>query len=83
MTESGIGATTTYTYDALDNLTGVTQLGVVGRSFSYSSLGRLTSATNPETGPLGASGTSTSAYDGDGNLFDPHASGCYNQLQLQ
>jgi RHS repeat-associated protein len=40
---------TTYTYDPLDNLTGVNQSGQ-SRGFSYNTLGRLTSATNPESG---------------------------------
>ncbi len=53
---------TSYTYDALDNLTGVSQR-VQSRSFSYDNLGRLTSATNPE------SGTTTFRYDGNGNLI--------------
>jgi RHS repeat-associated protein len=42
---------TTYAYDALDNLTTVTQ-GSQSRTFSYSSLGRLLSATNPESGTI-------------------------------
>ena len=53
---------TTYTYDTLDNLTNVNQGGQL-RSFAYSSLKRLTSATNPE------SGTTTYTYDNNGNLL--------------
>lgn len=51
-----------YTYNALDNLTGVTQTDATtygqgnvkqqARQFSYSSLGRLTAATNPESGQV-------------------------------
>jgi RHS repeat-associated protein len=52
---------TNYSYDALDNLTTVAQ-GVQTRTFVYSSLKRLTSATNPE------SGTISYAYDNNGNL---------------
>ena len=52
---------TSYTYDVLDNLTGVSQ-GVQARTFVYDSLKRLTSATNPE------SGTVTYGYDPNGNL---------------
>ena len=52
---------TSYTYDVLDNLTGVSQ-GVQTRTFVYDSLKRLTSATNPE------SGTVTYGYDANGNL---------------
>ncbi len=42
---------TQYTYDLLDNITGVTQSGQM-RSFSYDSLGRITSESNPETGTI-------------------------------
>lgn len=59
---------TTYGYDVLGNLWSVTQNGLNGsaarlRTFSYDSLSRLTSATNPE------SGTITYAYDANGNVF--------------
>ncbi|HVB34772.1 MAG TPA: hypothetical protein VNJ52_10430, partial [Patescibacteria group bacterium] len=53
--------TTTYAYDALDNLTGVNDDGQT-RSFVYDSLSRLASATNPE------SGTTTYAYDANSNV---------------
>ena len=52
---------TTYSYDALGNLTGVAQ-GSQTRTFAYDSLSRLTSAGNPE------SGTTTYGYDNNGNL---------------
>lgn len=52
---------TSYTYDALDRLTQVTQ-GVQTRSFVYSSLSRLLSATNPER-----NGTDSYEYDANGN----------------
>ena len=52
---------TSYTYSALDNLTGVTQ-GSQTRTFAYDSLSRLTSARNPE------SGTIAYTYDNNGNL---------------
>ncbi len=52
---------TYYSYDVLDDLTGVTQ-GVQTRTFVYDSLKRLTSAANPE------SGTVTYGYDANGNL---------------
>ena len=42
---------TNYKYDALGNLTLVTQ-GNQTRSFSYSSVGRLLSASNPESGVI-------------------------------
>ncbi len=55
------GFKTTYAYDTLSNLTTVNQ-GVQTRTFSYSSLSRLLSATNPE------SGTISYGYDPNGNL---------------
>jgi RHS repeat-associated protein len=62
VTENGISSTTTYGYDALDNLTSVTQPGGSARTFTYSSLKRLISAANPE------SGTTNYTYDNNGNL---------------
>lgn len=53
---------TSYAYDALGNLTAVTQ-GSQTRSFVYDSLKRLQSATNPE------SGTVSYSYDNNGNLL--------------
>jgi YD repeat-containing protein len=55
------GFLTTYQYDALSNLTGVTQGGVT-RSFGYDSLTRLQAAYNPE------SGTTSYTYDANGNV---------------
>ena len=52
---------TDYSYNALGNLTRVTQ-GSQTRTFVYHSLSRLTSATNPE------SGTIAYTYDNNGNL---------------
>ena len=52
---------TPYAYDALDNLTLVSQ-GRQTRIFAYDSLSRLTQATNPE------SGTNRYRYDANGNL---------------
>ncbi|HEY7335897.1 MAG TPA: hypothetical protein VH639_13505, partial [Bryobacteraceae bacterium] len=67
------GGTNLYTYDALDNLIGVQAVGQTNntcasggigqmRCFGYSSLSRLTSATNPE------SGTTNYVYDNNGNM---------------
>src|SRR5208282_2628072 len=56
------GFLTTDAYDALDNLTSVTQGPLNARSFVYDSLSRLTSATNPE------SGATAYTYDADGNV---------------
>jgi RHS repeat-associated protein len=53
---------TTYTNDALDDLSGVVQGGERSRSFTYDSLKRLTSSTNPESGKI------TYTYDSDGNV---------------
>ncbi len=57
----GTGFLTTYQYDSLGNLTGVSQ-GSVTRSFVYDSASRLVSATNPE------SGTTCYQYDANGNV---------------
>ena len=59
---------TLYSYDALGNLLSVNQKGDGSqaarmRMFTYDSLSRLLTATNPE------SGTITYAYDADGNLL--------------
>ena len=53
---------TSYSYDVLNNLRTVTQSQQT-RTFNYDSLGRLSSATNPE------SGTISYGYDNDGNLL--------------
>jgi RHS repeat-associated protein len=60
---------TDYGYDALDNLTSVSQLGNAAlgeaartRSFTYDGLSRLSTSTNPESGTLHYS------YDLNGNL---------------
>ena len=55
------GFKTLYSYDTLNNLTTVSQ-GVQTRTFSYSSLSRLLSVTNPE------SATISYQYDLNGNL---------------
>ncbi|QQS33229.1 MAG: RHS repeat-associated core domain-containing protein [Acidobacteriota bacterium] len=52
---------TSYAYDTLNNLTTVTQ-GAQTRTFTYNSLSRLLTATNPE------SGTIQYGYDPNGNL---------------
>ncbi len=61
---SGFGYVTAYSYDALSNLTGVTQNGSRQRMFAYDGLSRLTSETNPE------SGTITYGYDAGGHQGD-------------
>ena len=55
---SGLDYQTTYGYDALNDLTGVTQ-GSETRSYQFDSLGRMTQATTPE------SGTAYFTYDSD------------------
>jgi YD repeat-containing protein len=61
VTEAGT-AVTSYTYDALDDLTSVAQGSLPNRTFAFDSQARLGSATNPE------SGTTTYTYDPNGNL---------------
>ncbi|MGA2436673.1 MAG: hypothetical protein ABSG25_15465, partial [Bryobacteraceae bacterium] len=56
------GTTTNYAYDGLNNLTGVNMAGQT-RSFTYSSLSRLLSSNNPESGAINYS------YDSNGNLL--------------
>jgi RHS repeat-associated protein len=58
----GLNYVTNYTHDALDDLTGVTQVSSRSRTFTYDSLARLTSAANPESSSV------TYAYDSDGNV---------------
>ena len=61
----GLNYSTSYYYDALDHLTAVSQgycPACQSRWFGYDNAGRLTSASNPE------SGTVQYAYDGVGNL---------------
>lgn len=53
---------TTYTYDALDNLTHVTQSPQPARVYNYDSMRRITSAYNPETGTINYE------YDRNNNL---------------
>ena len=60
---SGLNYETVYQYDALDDLTNVTQNSSRPRTFAYDSLKRLTSANNPE------SGTVAYTYDADGNVI--------------
>jgi RHS repeat-associated protein len=64
---NGSNYLTTYSYDALDSLIGVSQIDPVTsynqtRGFAYDSLKRLTSSSNPE------SGTIAYQYDDNGNL---------------
>jgi len=69
---SGAGFPTTYQYDALNNLTSVTQGGLNVRSFAYDSLSRLITASNPESGTTcygtWSGSTCVSGYDADGNM---------------
>ena len=64
---------TSYSYNLLDDLTGVTQGTLAPRQFTYDSLRRLSTAVNPESsltcyGTLSGS-TCTPSYDLDGNLL--------------
>ncbi len=58
----GLNYSTTYFYDPLDNLTQVTQGTQPSRTFNYSSLSRLRSTSNPE------SGSASYAYLDSGDL---------------
>ena len=71
---SGVDYETDYTYDVMDNLTGVTQgSGGPTRTYTYDALGRLASVTTPEGGTdcFGTYSGSTcqqNGYDTFGNL---------------
>ena len=54
---SGTGFLTSYGYDTLGNLTGVTQGTLTSRTYSYDSLSRMTSETTPEAGTVSYSYT--------------------------
>ena len=58
---------TSYSYNALDNLTRVTQ-GAQTRTFVYDSLSRLISASNPENRASATAASVTYTYDNNGNL---------------
>ena len=73
----GLGYVTSYSYDALDNLTRVTQ-GSQTRTFGYDSLGRLLCASNPESrvgstactgATLPSTGVDRYGYDDNSNLL--------------
>jgi RHS repeat-associated protein len=59
---NGLAYSTSYGYDALDDLTSVTQ-GVQSRTFVYDRLKRLTQAINPESGAMNYT------YDANSNLL--------------
>ena len=71
---SGLNYLTSYTYDTLDNLVGVSQVDPVTnfnqtRTFVYDSLKRLMSASNPEmVNPQGVQVPVSYQYDNNGNL---------------
>ena len=54
---------TSYSYDALGNLTQVVQNGSHTRTFTYDSLSRLLTSNNPETGQINYT------YDSNGNVL--------------
>jgi RHS repeat-associated protein len=85
--DPGFAMRTFYSYDALGNLLRVDQKGSAPndstqwrtRTFTYDSLSRLLTATNPE------SGTITYSYDADGNLLQktspaPNQTGTATQI---
>lgn len=72
----GSNAHTSYTYDAIGNLTHVLQTGSSSeesrsRSFTYDALSRLVTADNPETGVIcyGQGTPCSGGYDLNGNLL--------------
>jgi len=64
---SGLKYQTSYTYDALSDLKGVTQ-GSETRTYNYDMLARLTSAMIPEVNVSGTQCTTTYGYDANGNV---------------
>jgi YD repeat-containing protein len=69
---NGLNYLTSYTYDALNDMTGVTQAGSRSRTFAYDGLARLTSSMNPESSysaTTQASVATTYVYDPNGNLI--------------
>jgi RHS repeat-associated protein len=68
---SATGFLTSYSYDALGNLLGVSEGGTGPRSFQFNSLSQPVSATNPEANTAPTGGTvvpTTYVYDLNGNL---------------
>ena len=74
------GAITTYAYDGLDNAKMITQSGISAngdvprvRTFTYDSLSRLITSTNPETETIcygqWSGGSCQNGYDANGNLL--------------
>src|SRR6266481_2074032 len=71
---AGTGFLTTYQYDTLSNLLQVNQAGIAPRTFTYDSLSRLVTASNPESGTIfygtySAGVCQGSGYDANGNLL--------------
>jgi RHS repeat-associated protein len=60
------GFLTSYSYNTLDKLTTVTQGALTNRTYTYDSLSRMTSESNPE---WGSGSTTTYAYNNDGMLI--------------
>jgi RHS repeat-associated protein len=63
---------TTYTYDVLNDLIGVSQ-GSQTRTYTYDGLGRKTSASIPESTSSGTQHTSYSNYDSDSSCSTPNS----------
>jgi RHS repeat-associated protein len=71
---AGTGFLTTYQYDTLGNLLQVNQPGIAPRTFTYDSLSRLLTASNPESGTIcygtySAGVCQGNGYDANGNLL--------------
>ncbi len=78
------GFLTTYNYDALDNLTKVSEGSLNPRTFTYNSLSELVCSANPEIQPAACpasdggtwvSGTTRYTYDLNGNLLQQNIPG--------
>jgi YD repeat-containing protein len=72
---SGSGFKTTYSYDALGDLTSVAQPGLATRSFAYDSLSQLLAVSSPEAGTtanlcsaVAGAWSACYGYDDDGNV---------------
>ena len=64
---NGLDYQTTYSYDSLNDLRGVSQSGQT-RTYAYDMLARLTSAQTPEVNVGGTQCATTYGYDANGNL---------------
>jgi RHS repeat-associated protein len=69
---TGMNFKTTYTYDALNDLTGANPTGQT-RTYNYDMLGRLTSVQVPEVNVRGSQCTTSYGHDANGNVISRKA----------